>query len=98
MNHEPRTECLAGDGLLAGAADLHARLAALLASGEALRLDLSEVGAADLSFVQLMVSASLTAERAGTTLALTGVSPKLRVTFEEAGVGFDPAAGRITRN
>lgn len=98
MTDQSRTERLTGDGVLASAAGFHARLCALLAPGGALRLDLAEVGRADLSFVQLMVSASLTAERAGRPLALTGVSPELSVVFERAGVGIDPATGRITHN
>lgn len=98
MSDPSRTESLTGDGLLARADALRAHLCALLAPGGALTLDLSGIGAADVSFVQLMVSASLTAERAGQSLTLTGLSPKLRVLFERAGVDIDAAAGRITRN
>lgn len=99
MSDPSRTERLTGDGLLARAGELHARLVALLASpGGALTLDLSGIGAADISFVQLMVSASLTADRAGRPLTLTGLSPTLRVLFEKAGVDLDPALGRITLN
>ncbi|RYC32150.1 STAS domain-containing protein [Lichenibacterium minor] len=98
MTDDVHTELITGDALLAGADDLQGRLGALLATGRPIRLDLSGVTAADVSFVQLMVSASLTAERAGQSLVLTGFSPKLRVTFEKAGVPVDPTAGRITLN
>lgn len=98
MTPEARTEHLRGDGLLANADDMHARLKGALAGSGAVTLDLSGLGAADLSFVQMMVSASLTAERASRTLTLTGLSPALRATFERAGVGIDPTLGRITRD
>ena len=98
MRPTAQTEHLHGDCLMADADTCHARLKGLLASGRATTLDLSQIGAADLSFVQLMVSASLTAEGAGQPLSLTGLSPALRATFEKAGVRIDPAVGRITRD
>lgn len=98
MNPETRTEHLRGDGLLANADDMHARLKGALASGGAVTLDLSGLRAVDLSFVQMMVSASLAAERARQPLTLTGLSTALRATFERAGVGIDPTLGRITRD
>ncbi|RYB01814.1 STAS domain-containing protein [Lichenibacterium ramalinae] len=98
MIDDAHTERLTGDGLLPGADALHARLSALVAAGRPITLDLSGVAAADASFVQLMVSASLSAERAGQSLTLTGVSEKLRRLFDGAGVSVDPAAGRITLN
>lgn len=97
MTPQARTEHIGGDGLLANADDMHARLKGALAGSEAVTLDLSGLGAVDLSFVQMMVSASLTAERASRPLTLTGLSPALRATFERAGVGIDPTLGRITR-
>ena len=84
MTDDVHTELITGDALLAGADDLQGRLGALLATGRPIRLDLSGVTAADVSFVQ--------------SLVLTGFSPKLRVTFEKAGVPVDPTAGRITLN
>lgn len=95
MNTGSRTERLTGDGLLARADALHAELCRLLAPGDAVTLDLSGVVAADISFVQLLVSASRTAARDGGCLTLTGLSPKLEAALALAGVGFDRAAGRL---
>lgn len=98
MNNATLTDRLAGSGLLPAAADLHARLVGLLATGCGVTLDLSEIGAVDISFVQLLVSATLTAERNGRSLTLTGVGPDLHVAFARAGIAFDPAVGHITCN
>lgn len=95
MNTEPRTDLVDGTGLFVDAARHHERLRGALSGGGALALDLSEVGAADISFVQLLVSAALTAEHAGQVLQLSKPSPTLREAFDRAGIAFDSAAGRI---
>ncbi len=95
MSTETRTEYLTGDCLLPQVADLHAHLMSVVSSGQVSSLDLSGVGAVDTSFVQVIVSSAVTAGRRGRPLALVGLSPALRGTFERAGIGIDPVHGHI---
>ena len=87
---------LSGDIRLARIGDAHAALRALFASGAPATLDLSGVTGGDVSFVQLVLSADRTARSEGRALALTGLSPALRLTFSRAGVGYDPASGCLS--
>ena len=95
MSTTSRTDGLTGDALLGRAEAFHARLAALLAPGGDVALDLSGITAADLSFVQLLVSAAVTADRAGQALTLSATSPQLRATLARAGLVLDAASGRL---
>lgn len=95
MSDTTSTDRLTGDGLLGRADELHARLTALISTGSDVALDLSGITAADLSFVQLLVSAAVTAERAGQALSVSSASPQLHATLAKAGLVLDAASGRI---
>lgn len=53
-------------------------------------LHCAQIEEADLSFVQLLLSARKTAERLGATLRLAGVPAALRDVLERCGVADDP--------
>lgn len=93
-----RTETIDGDAVFIVVEGLHKKLRAALSPEVDVSIDLSGVDVADVSFAQLLVSASLTARRAGKDLDLLNASPALRATFARAGIDFDPIIGRILFN
>jgi hypothetical protein len=85
--------CRADNGL-AAAAELAARLREGLGEASEVVIDTAPVAAADISFVQVIESARLTAAAQGTALRLAApVGPALRRVIEDAGLLWaqDPA-------
>jgi ABC-type transporter Mla MlaB component len=72
-------------------ADPYAALVQAFAAGTDLTLDLSEVEEADLTFVQLIVSAQRTAEAQGVNLALAAPAPEPILQVLERGGFIGPA-------
>ena len=67
----------------------------VLAGDGPISLDVSEVEDADISFVQLLASASRTAAGQGRPFRLCAIPQALLQTFSRAGLGLDPASGQI---
>jgi len=74
------------------AGELAERLRAALGTAGALTLDLSDVAEADLSFVQLVESARVSAARKGVPLALARPADGAVLSVLERGGFLDPAA------
>ncbi|HWW47956.1 MAG TPA: STAS domain-containing protein [Xanthobacteraceae bacterium] len=62
-------------------------------SGSALKIDCSEVGRADLTSIQLLLSTAKSARLQGRRLELSEFSQQLRTTLERAGVAEDAING-----
>ncbi len=60
-----------------------------------IEIDLSGVESVDTAFVQLLVSASMTATRRDTAFRLTGVPDDVAASFQRAGFAISPETGRI---
>jgi anti-anti-sigma regulatory factor len=80
------------DGVLSvrGIEAARQRLLDALSRQPAVAVDCSAAEAVDLSFIQLLLAARLSAERAGKRLALVGPAPALQAALLQAGF---PAAG-----
>lgn len=63
---------LKGDATIAAASEIHAQLTDALHDGAAVTVDISGVERMDLSFVQLLISATRSARRSGTKLSVSG--------------------------
>jgi len=72
-------------------ADPHAALVQAFAAGADVILDLSEVEEADLSFVQLIISAQRTATERGLSLTLSAPAPEPVLQILERGGFIGPA-------
>lgn len=88
--------CLQGACTLGNVRDHHATLVEALRNPGPLTLDLSAVEQADISFVQLLVSAARTAAARGATYRLAAISEPLAAAFARAGLGFEPATGQLS--
>lgn len=93
-----KTGCLSldGDCTIGKMRELHARVGKTIDRPGPLALDVAAVTQADVTFVQLVVSASKTLEARGDTVRLVRPSDGLKATFERAGLGIDRATGRLS--
>jgi phospholipid transport system transporter-binding protein len=87
----PSSLRLPADCSIASIREIHGLIRQSLASQGHLEIDCSAVDKADVTSVQLLISATRTACEQGTSLNLTALSQCLESTFERAGV----AAGVI---
>jgi anti-anti-sigma regulatory factor len=76
------------------ARETHAALLASFRSAEAVEIDAGDVAEADITLVQLIASATRTAEASGKPMRLIAVSEPLRAAFARAGVSASD--GQIT--
>ena len=92
------TGCLSleGDCTIGRAVEVHALVGETLVRPGPRALDVAAVTQADITFVQLVVSASKTLEARGDTVSLVRPSDGLTATFERAGLGIDRETGRLS--
>jgi ABC-type transporter Mla MlaB component len=88
---EPQVLNLSGAMHLRAITDPHAALVQALGAGSDVILDLSEVEEADLTFIQLILSATRTASERGLSLTLSAPAPEPVMQLLERG-GFVGAA------
>jgi len=74
----------------------HAMILDALRDRDDLGIDASGVEHADITFVQLLVSAAKTGEAARKRVRLVAVSDPLRAAFARAGLGLSPSNDQIT--
>ena len=89
---------LPSDCTLRSARPIQEQLVAALQAVDAVTLDCSAVAHADLAGVQILVSATRTAQAADRSFRLTGVSDILAAALTRAGFALAPSGDRIVIN
>jgi two-component system chemotaxis sensor kinase CheA len=87
---------LAGDCIVSTVNSHHQELVEALRNAKAITVDLSQIGNIDISFIQLMVSASRTAARQSKSLNLLGAAGPIEAAFRGAGIDIDPISGQLS--
>jgi phospholipid transport system transporter-binding protein len=82
----PAPLCLPADCSIAGIREVYELIRSSLALRHQLEIDCSGVDKADITSVQLLLSATRTADDRGRRVNLTALSPSLENTFQRAGI------------
>lgn len=87
---------LEGDCTIGRMRELHALVGETADRPGPLALDAGGVTHSDITFVQLVVSASKTLEARGHCVSVVRPSDGVKATFERAGLGIDRDTGRVS--